>query len=331
MTSAPTVSIGMPVYNGEKHLPSALNSLLAQTFADFELIISDNASTDGTQSICREYAGRDRRIRYFRQGENRGGNANFQFVLDQARGAYFMWASHDDKREPAFIERLWAVLGSHDDFACVMSDVQNLSDDDADLGITCLDSIRVEKVQEHWDSVRLLFFENPTTQIFFSVYGLFRTSILRQVSITYHGRLRHIGGSEIPLLAQIATRGKIASISDVLMVYRRREDSAYHTELKRMSFVARLDGLGNVSACLARIALVSDMSPPEVGRALTTILRTGSNQVVQAFVRDLPRASVRRLLVAAGAAEIAANGSLLIKHGSLRALRSAVRRLWGKS
>ena len=97
------VSIGMPVYNGEKFIREALDSLLAQTFTDFELIISDNASTDGTEAICREYAARDSRIRCVRQSENRGACANFQFVLDEAKGEYFMWAAADDKWDKEWI------------------------------------------------------------------------------------------------------------------------------------------------------------------------------------------------------------------------------------
>jgi glycosyltransferase involved in cell wall biosynthesis len=100
----PKVSIGMPVYNGEPFIREALDSLLAQTFTDFELIISDNASTDGTEAICREYAAKDDRIRYVRQPENRGALANFQFVLDEAVGEYFMWAAADDIRAPDCLE-----------------------------------------------------------------------------------------------------------------------------------------------------------------------------------------------------------------------------------
>ena len=100
----PSVSIGMPVFNGERTLLAALDSLLAQSFTDFELIISDNASTDQTESICREYAARDNRIRYVRQGTNIGAAANFKFVLAEARGEYFMWAACDDMRSPNFVE-----------------------------------------------------------------------------------------------------------------------------------------------------------------------------------------------------------------------------------
>src|ERR1035437_6848500 len=101
-TPSPKVSIGMRVYNGGKYIRRALASLLAQTFTDFELIISDNASTDGTEAICREYAAGDPRIRYVRQGENLGAMANFRFVLNEAGGEYFMWAAHDDVRESAY-------------------------------------------------------------------------------------------------------------------------------------------------------------------------------------------------------------------------------------
>lgn len=106
-----TVSIGMPVYNGEKYIQSALDSLLRQSYAEFELIISDNASTDSTESICRLYAGKDSRIKYFRQPYNFGAAANFQFVLDKARGTYFMWAACDDKWSPDWIETMHGALG----------------------------------------------------------------------------------------------------------------------------------------------------------------------------------------------------------------------------
>lgn len=97
------VSIGMPVYNGEKYIREALDSLLGQSFANFELIISDNASTDGTEGICLKYAAQDARIRYIRQPKNLGALANFKFVLDEAQGEHFMWAAADDVWDPQWI------------------------------------------------------------------------------------------------------------------------------------------------------------------------------------------------------------------------------------
>ncbi len=102
----PAVSIGMPVYNGGKYIREALDSLLGQSHADFELIISDNASTDETESICQQYAAQDSRIRYVRQPVNLGALANFTFVLDKARGGGFMWAAADDKWDPNWISEM---------------------------------------------------------------------------------------------------------------------------------------------------------------------------------------------------------------------------------
>jgi glycosyltransferase involved in cell wall biosynthesis len=98
MTSAaaPRLSVGLPVYNGEKYLEQALDALLGQTFEDFELIVSDNASTDETSRICRAYQERDRRIRYFRQSRNIGLAPNHNFVIGQSRGELFKSAHHDD-------------------------------------------------------------------------------------------------------------------------------------------------------------------------------------------------------------------------------------------
>jgi len=96
MNAMPRVSIGLPVYNGENYLAESLEALLGQSYEDFELIISDNASTDGTAEICRRYQKQDSRIRYFRQPRNIGCAPNHNFVIEHARGELFKTASHDD-------------------------------------------------------------------------------------------------------------------------------------------------------------------------------------------------------------------------------------------
>ena len=106
----------MPVYNGEQFIRAALDSLLKQTFKNFELIISDNASTDNTELICREYLKNDSRIRYFKQDKNLGAANNFQFVLNKAKGKYFMWAAHDDLWKKDFILKCVSLL-RHDNLA----------------------------------------------------------------------------------------------------------------------------------------------------------------------------------------------------------------------
>ena len=110
--TVPIVSIGMPVYNGEKLIREAIDSLLAQTFTDFELIISDNASTDGTAAICKEYALKDKRINYIRQGTNLGASVNFNLVLNKAVGKYFMWAAHDDQWTEEYLMNATNILSN---------------------------------------------------------------------------------------------------------------------------------------------------------------------------------------------------------------------------
>ncbi len=106
----PRVSVGLPVYNGENFIKDALDSILAQTFEDFELIISDNASTDGTQQICRQYTSKDQRIRYIRNDGNIGASKNFNQVFELSSGEYFKWIAHDDLCAPEFLERCVEVL-----------------------------------------------------------------------------------------------------------------------------------------------------------------------------------------------------------------------------
>jgi glycosyltransferase involved in cell wall biosynthesis len=104
----------MPVYNGENYICEALDSLIAQSFKDFELLISDNASTDGTQSICEAYARMDKRIRYVRQPSNLGVMKNLEYVLDHSSGQYFMWAAHDDMWATNWMDTLVSQFTEHD-------------------------------------------------------------------------------------------------------------------------------------------------------------------------------------------------------------------------
>jgi glycosyltransferase involved in cell wall biosynthesis len=176
MPHTPKVSIGMPVYNGEPFIREALDSLLAQTFTDFELIISDNASTDGTEAICREYAAKDARIRYVRQAENCGPTANFQFVLDEAVGEYFMWAAADDKRHPDFIRMAEMVLKTESEVGLVFSAMRtvNLLSGESRPSLTGFSTT-------HNKFLRVLFrLAQPCPSL---IYGLFRKEKLSQVSL----------------------------------------------------------------------------------------------------------------------------------------------------
>jgi glycosyltransferase involved in cell wall biosynthesis len=121
MKAVPPVAVGMPVYNGAKHIALTIDSILAQTYADFELIISDNASTDGTEEICRDYAARDSRIHYIRNAENLGASRNYNKVFEVSSGGkYLRWAAHDDLLGPTCLEKHKQALDDGPDSA-VMS------------------------------------------------------------------------------------------------------------------------------------------------------------------------------------------------------------------
>jgi glycosyltransferase involved in cell wall biosynthesis len=106
----PRLSIGLPVYNGEAFLQQAIDHLLAQTFCNFEIIISDNASSDRTSQICLQYASRDGRIRYVRNDKNLGAIANFNRTVELSRAPLFKWAAHDDVHRPTYLENCVRLL-----------------------------------------------------------------------------------------------------------------------------------------------------------------------------------------------------------------------------
>lgn len=122
------VSIGMPTRNRSRYIREALDSLVAQTYKNFELVISDNASSDDTQAVCEEYARKDRRIRYVRQTELVDVMSNWNAVRAQAKGAYFMWAADDDKWAHDFLERCIAVFRKNPELAMVASGFEEFDD-----------------------------------------------------------------------------------------------------------------------------------------------------------------------------------------------------------
>jgi glycosyltransferase involved in cell wall biosynthesis len=115
VSTAPRLSVGLPVYNGEKYLAESIEALLGQSYKDFELIISDNASTDSTADICRRYAEQDSRIRYMRQPRNIGLSPNHNFVVDQSRGEFFKWAASDDLYGRDLLQSCVDALDEHPD------------------------------------------------------------------------------------------------------------------------------------------------------------------------------------------------------------------------
>lgn len=170
------VSIGMPVYNGGEDLRRALDSILAQTHANFELIISDNASTDElTKLLTEEYARRDSRIRLTRQPHNQGILANFLWVVDQARGDYFMWAAHDDTWSPNYIASLAKSLDDAPD--AVLATPRTMIDVATRTGGSFEKVIPPAPNGDRWQTLDLFLTISGVW-----IYGLFRTDWIKRTS-----------------------------------------------------------------------------------------------------------------------------------------------------
>lgn len=126
LSTKPKISIGLPVYNGENYIRKALDSILSQTFTNFEVLISDNCSEDSTQNICKEFMERDDRIRLIRQEKNMGGLWNFNYVLQKAQGEYFVWLAADDYWLPQFLEKNMSILESNKNIVGSISKIGTL-------------------------------------------------------------------------------------------------------------------------------------------------------------------------------------------------------------
>lgn len=219
----PLVSIGLPTYNREKYLPQAIGSLLAQSYTNFELIISDNASTDNTINICNEYAAKDPRIKYFRNDENIGAWPNFKRVLDLSKGDFFMWAADDDWWHPHYIE---ALLNPHideisEDIFLVASDSLYIKGD----YIVDLKRIFLPKSSPSWKNY-LKFLRSLSPDL---VYGLFTLSILKKYMPDQ--AISHGIGEDVWLLTKIfAETGKKIVTINLGLRYNRIDTSYQNSE-----------------------------------------------------------------------------------------------------
>ncbi|MEA5503989.1 glycosyltransferase family 2 protein [Halotia wernerae UHCC 0503] len=171
----PQLSIGLPVYNGEKFLKEAIDSLLAQTFEDFELIISDNASTDNTEEICRSYIAQDKRIRYYRNQQNIGCARNFNRVFELSVSEYFKWAAHDDLHAPDFLAKCVAVLDHNPTVVLCHSHVYFIDENG--------NFLQNYNIKLNTDSLQpqKRFHELLTKHLCYQCYGVIRVDALRKV------------------------------------------------------------------------------------------------------------------------------------------------------
>ena len=210
----PLVSIGMPVYNGEKYIRQALDSLLAQEYENFEVVISDNASTDNTGPICKGYVKRDSRVIYLRNEQNLGAPYNFKRVLDESSGEYFMWASCHDVWEPQFISKCLQPLIHKPTLVLCFP-----SADWIDLHGRVFEKISCSLDTQGLHPLCRAQFVLLGLQYAYPVYGIFRSKSLKKVNVN-----RTLIGIDVIILFEIAFLGEFCQIPEVLIHIRRMED-----------------------------------------------------------------------------------------------------------
>lgn len=225
MEKTPRISIGLPVYNAEKYLRCALDSILSQTFTDFELIISDNASTDSTPAICEHYANMDGRIRYSRNAKNLGAAENFNKVFQRARAEYFKWMAYDDMCLPPFLERCLEVLERDPGVAlCYPKTV--LIDESGNEIIKYDDRLHMMHGAPHERLRHYLTKVNLAN----AVFGVIRASVLRETRL-----LGKYFGADYILLMELCLRGKFYEVHDHLFLRRDHERNSRRLSRKEIS------------------------------------------------------------------------------------------------
>ena len=235
----PRVSVGMPIYNAERYLEEALESLLGQSFDDFEIVISDNASTDRTGEICRAYAARDERVKYFRMRQNYGLIDNFNNVFRLSTGEYFKWAASDDVCGRDYLLRAVQVLD--DDPSTVLVWAKTVGIDEqgqrAPLTYEVSDLNSPESVYSPDPTVR---FRRLLRNFWWGtgpIYGLIRAETL---AATRWLHPRHMGGGHI-LLSEMSLRGRFYEIPEEMFFFRVHGDmtSWVHRSLRDRARLAQ--------------------------------------------------------------------------------------------
>jgi glycosyltransferase involved in cell wall biosynthesis len=208
------VTIGMPVCNGAAYISDAIDSILTQTYDDFELLISDNASSDATAEICLRYSKRDPRIRYVRQQANIGANPNHTYVFRHSTSPYFKWAAHDDLLAPTFIEKCVQVLDGDEGIVNCTPDTLPIGEDSSpvqrsfhdgenigDLGSTdVVQRFAAAVLHAHWCE---------------QIYGVTRRTALQRTSIMPS----YVGGNKV-LVVELGLLGRYCLLHESLF-YRR--------------------------------------------------------------------------------------------------------------
>jgi glycosyltransferase involved in cell wall biosynthesis len=211
------VTVGLPVFNGGAYLRETLDSLLAQDFEAFELIISDNASADETESICREYAQRDARIRYLRNTTNLGAAANYNRVVELARAPYFKWAAYDDLLARGFLRRCVETLDAAPPSVVLAYARTTIIDAAGKLVGPYQDNLDLRQTEAH-RRLRQFIWQWSLCNV---VFGVIRTDALRQTRL-----IQPYVGSDITLIGELALLGQFWEVPEELFFRRIHQRSS---------------------------------------------------------------------------------------------------------
>lgn len=236
----PKVSVGLPIYNSSRFLAPTIESILDQSFTDFELLIQDNASTDQTEEMCRSYAAKDPRIDYVRNAENVGAATNFNLVFPRARGKYFKWAADDDLCAPNLLEFCVKALDADPSIVLAAGQTLLINDDGSPVEFSEDHGCYVDRhgnpvgqidpphraeglnpAKRYWDIL-------VRTMRTFEIFGLIRSDALRKTVL-----MESYYGSDKVLLAELSLIGRFHMIPETLLSRRCHENQSSRLSTKR--------------------------------------------------------------------------------------------------
>ncbi|MPY91599.1 MAG: glycosyltransferase [Acidimicrobiia bacterium] len=292
VSARPTISIGVPVYNGENFLEDALRSLQGQSFEDFEVVVSDNASTDATGDIAARFAAEDPRFRYLRNERNLGANPNYNRTFALARGEYFRWHAHDDVCEPKYLERCHDVLAA-DRTAVLVHTRTSYIDRNGDplvpmsRGFLDPDGY-IERLGTDEGAPALLGDARPHVRldaivnrlsVFFDVFGLARVEDLRRTLL-----LPSYYGADKVFLAELAVQGRLVRLDEP--GFSRRCHASASTRSASLKDLAKWSDAAQSGAALYPALMVrgylgairnADLRPGERRRCYAVVAKRAAN------------------------------------------------------
>jgi glycosyltransferase involved in cell wall biosynthesis len=216
-TAKPRVSIGLPVFNGQKYLKETVDSVLTQTYSDFELIISDNCSTDATPQICLDYQARDSRIRYYRSARNMGAAWNFNKVFALSSGEYFKWTADDDVYAPQFLEKCVRILERDPSTVLCYAKTNIIDQDGVIVGFHDYETTHAHYMGNLSSRKSYMRFGGLLSLLYpmQAIFGVIRRSALEKTHLT-----GNYIGADRNLLAEIGSTGRFHEIPKYLFSYR---------------------------------------------------------------------------------------------------------------